>query len=109
MGAYKNAKFIIGLLKSDFEIIMREKLELNGYKILEELPGKVPSYRTDAPEHIRMALHNDALDEFRMKYEGKFKDHPVVERFLQRAITRSYYPDREIDAIEADAVVDAGG
>ena len=99
MGAYKNAKFIIGLLESDFQIILRDKLESNGYRILEEMPGRKPSYRTDAPEKVRMTLHNEALDEFRMKYEGKFKEHPVVERFLQKAIDRSYYSEKKIAKI----------
>ena len=100
MGAYKNARFIIGCLKTDFYIIMREKLEKKGYKILEERPKKKPSYTTDAPEHVRMTLHNEALDEMMRKYEGKFKDHPRVDKGLMKAITRSYYSEETIKKAE---------
>ena len=96
MEAYRNARFIIGLLKSDFYIILREKLELNGYRILEEFPKRRPSYTTDAPEHIRMALHNEALDEMMQKYDGKFRDNKLVDRGLMKAIVRSYYSDMQI-------------
>lgn len=103
MGPYRNAMFIIGLLKSDFYIILREKLEEKGYKILSENPKKKPSYTTDAPEHIRMILHNEALDEMMRKYEGKFKEHRMVDRGLMKAITRSYYSDESIKKAEQGA------
>jgi hypothetical protein len=98
MGSIKDARFIIGIMKSECYLFIRAKLEEAGYTITEQAPDSYPSYKTNAPEHIRMQLHNEALTEFRQKYEDKFRnENKLLQSAFRHAVERSYYSDKQID------------
>lgn len=96
MGAYADAKMIITVLRTDFFLIISEKLKEAGYTCVEKPEGNF-HFDTDAPEYIRMELQNEALDEMKMKYEGKFREHKILQKMLDNAINRSYFTDKQIE------------